>query len=165
MADFNKLEKPTQEQQDQFFKDSQAMKTNANDIQKHKQELPKKQQELKDFQIKEQAKTQGGKINNVGAEKQHDRHAVTPTPTGTSKGDLKREYHKKQANPYEAKKMPMSDTKDIKDMNHENKGNQPPAKGSEHFNTAQKQAKENESKPKQPQQPTKGNENENDNER
>jgi len=164
MADFNKLEKPTQEQKDQFFKDSQAMKTNAADIQKYKQELPNRQQALKDFQIQQQAKTQGAKITNAGAEKQHDRHAVTPTPTGTSKGDLKREYHKAQPNAYQPKKMEMSNSTEVNNTNYQNQSNKPAAKGSEHFKTAQQQAKENESKPKQQQQ-TNQNQNNNDNER
>lgn len=156
--------KPTPEQEAQHGKNTDEYRQNLSTIEKNKLELPQKQQELKDLQFKDQAMTQAGKIHNNGYEESYKDHAVTPPSSMTSKGGVKREFHQTTANSYPPKPMPMSNANEVINTNYQNKENQPKAKGSEHFNAAEKKGKENESKPKQPQQ-TNQNQNENDNER
>ena len=150
-------DKATEEQAKQFNQDTQEHKGNVSKIQKNQQELTQKQQQLKEFQLKEQAKVQGDKIKNQGAERGHERYAVSPDATGTKKGDIKRQYHQTQANSYPPKKMEMSDAKDIKNMNHEKQRS-----NSSLYDQAKDKGKENKDNP---QQQTQAKQNEQDNER
>ena len=104
------------------------------------------------MQIKEQSTVQGGILLNNKTEEQHQRYVDTQTPVGIKNGGVKREFHQTEAKPHQPPLMPMSEAKQHNDINYENKGNQPATKGSEHYTTAQEEAKKNESKPKDQQQ-------------
>mgnify|MGYP001796542984 CR=1 FL=1 len=135
--------KPTPEQQAQFFKDSQEYKQVSDRIETVKRDLVQKNQQLKDLQTKQQASLQAQNLRQAGLENQHDRHAISPNPTGTRKGDVKRVYHQATSNSRQPQAPNHSNAKEIQDWNKDNQ----PKPNSPLMQKAKEQAVENQHKP------------------